>query len=84
MEKYFLFGLIFLGILLIVCFVVIYKLYKKVNVLQKYFNFVQSMIQFQKGIMNLSKFFAEGIKWTYVNNVYIIRMMRNGKAIPAM
>lgn len=35
MEKYFLFGLIFLGILLIVCFVVIYKLYKKVNVLQK-------------------------------------------------
>lgn len=35
MEKYFLFGLIFLGILLIICFVVIYKLYKKVNVLQK-------------------------------------------------
>lgn len=35
MEKYFLFGLIFLGVLLIICFVVIYKLYKKVNLLQK-------------------------------------------------
>lgn len=35
MEKYFLFGLIFLGVLLIICFVVIYKLYKKVNILQK-------------------------------------------------
>lgn len=35
MENYFLFGLIFLGVLLIICFVVIYKLYKKVNLLQK-------------------------------------------------
>ena len=35
MEKYFIYCFIFLGILLILCFIVIYKLYRKVNILQK-------------------------------------------------
>ena len=35
MEKYFLLSLIVLGILLIVCFIVIFKMYKKVSDLQK-------------------------------------------------
>ncbi|MBE7057958.1 MAG: DUF4446 family protein [Ruminococcaceae bacterium] len=35
MEKYFLYVFILFGILLIICFIIIYKLYKKVNKLQK-------------------------------------------------
>jgi hypothetical protein len=35
MEKYFIYGVIFLGVLLIFCFIVIYKLYRKVEILQK-------------------------------------------------
>ena len=35
MEKYFLYVFILFGILLILCFIIIYKLYKKVNKLQK-------------------------------------------------
>lgn len=35
MEKYLLYGFILFGILLIICFLIIYKLYKKVNKLQK-------------------------------------------------
>lgn len=35
MEKYFLYGFIVLGILLIACFIIIYHLYKKVNDMQK-------------------------------------------------
>lgn len=35
MEKYLLYGFILFGILLIVCFLIIYKLYRKVNKLQK-------------------------------------------------
>lgn len=35
MEKYFLYVFILFGILLILCFLIIYKLYKKVNKLQK-------------------------------------------------
>lgn len=35
MEKYFIYCVIFLGVLLILCFIVIYKLYRKVENLQK-------------------------------------------------
>ena len=35
MEKYFIYCVIFFGVLLILCFVVIYKLYRKVDILQK-------------------------------------------------
>lgn len=35
MEKYLLYGFIIFGILLIACFLIIYKLYRKVNKLQK-------------------------------------------------
>lgn len=35
MEKYFIYCVIFFGVLLILCFVVIYKLYRKVDLLKK-------------------------------------------------
>lgn len=47
MDKYFIYCVIFLGVLLILCFVVIYKLYRKVDILQKKQNILKEKLSGQ-------------------------------------
>lgn len=47
MDKYFIYCVIFLGVLLILCFVVIYKLYRKVDILQKKQNILNEKLSGQ-------------------------------------
>lgn len=47
MDKYFIYCVIFLGVFLILCFVVIYKLYRKVDILQKKQNILNEKLSGQ-------------------------------------